>query len=177
MEHEQPFAPLDRAATRPGDDWRSALVDWPAQETERRRREAARLPVLLVLATGIEPPWPLGELEDWVRSPIDDVEVAARWRALEDRRLRRTFGLVLDDDGLLRFAGRWIALSHLEEATIRPLVLDVGRSVAGEVVRQAYGAAGGPPIDGVPPPIGRLRRKVARLPVLPCSYSSQSSVA
>lgn len=146
-----------------GVSWHDALVAWPGQCERRERLAAAGQPRLLVVEEDHVPPAPLDELEDWVRAPYDADEAVTRWRVLEHRRRIRPVELRLDDSGLLRHCGRWVALSAIEEATAVPLVARAGRAVPIAVVTAAYEAAGGAATGGVPAPVARIRRKAERL--------------
>jgi hypothetical protein len=143
--------------------WLAGLVAWPGEAERRQRLAAAGQPRLLVIAGDEAPPLPLDELEDWVREPCDPQEAAARWRTLEHRRRDRAGDLRLDDAGLLRFGGAWVALSAIEEATAVPIVARAGWAVPMAAVRDAYRAAGGSTAVGMPAPIARIRRKAERL--------------
>jgi hypothetical protein len=50
---------------------------------------------------------------------------------------------VIDDDLLLRFQGRWVALTDLQEPVARHLLDNLGTMVPTAELRAAYAAAGG----------------------------------
>ena len=54
------------------------LIAWPADELQRVERRRLGLPTILVLDAAHDPPREWGDLEDWVRLPIDPDELAAR---------------------------------------------------------------------------------------------------
>ena len=65
------------------------LVPWPDGTRERERCRAQRRPCLLVVPLGHPAPTQWDVLEDWVRAPLNPVEVATRQSTLR-RRLRAT---------------------------------------------------------------------------------------
>jgi DNA-binding response OmpR family regulator len=71
---------------------------------------------------------------------------------------------VLDDDGLLRHAGRWVPISDTQIPLVAVLVRNMGRLVSSAEVRRAYTAAGG---SGSPTSlrsvVHRLGRRVAEV--------------
>jgi DNA-binding response OmpR family regulator len=71
---------------------------------------------------------------------------------------------VLDEDGLLRHAGRWVPISDTQIPLVAVLVRNVGRLVTSAEVRRAYTAAGG---SGSPTSlrsvVHRLGRRVAEV--------------
>lgn len=86
-------------------------------------------PVLYVVAADAPPPW-CGELEDWLREPVDAGELGAR----VDRLVARARGLgatlvVVDDDDVLRVGDRLLILSPQEARLLRALVADLGQLV------------------------------------------------
>jgi hypothetical protein len=71
---------------------------------------------------------------------------------------------VLDDDGLLRHAGRWVPISDAQIPVVELLVGNVGRLVSTAEIRRIYTQAGG---SGSPTSlrsaIHRLGRRVAQV--------------
>ena len=55
-----------------------ALLHWPRDAAARAHLAAAMLPRLLLVPAGEEPPQPGDEMEDWIRLPADERDVAAR---------------------------------------------------------------------------------------------------
>lgn len=64
---------------------------------------------------------------------------------------------ILDEDGLLRHRGRWVAIPDAQVEVVRLLVENLGRVVSLHVIRSAYVGAGG---SGHP---NAIRTLVARL--------------
>ena len=104
------------------------LVRWPeeAERLERLRRD--RLPRLLLVAPDAIAP-PCGDCEeDWIRLPADDADVRTRLTSLTERWTR--YGLGRDPDidpaGRIRFQGRWVALSRIEQNLTGKLLEHMG---------------------------------------------------
>ncbi len=111
-------------------------LQWPEEADRREQLAMAGVPRLLLVSPGATPPAVWGVDEDWVSveapaSERDDREMTLR-RRLELRRgpTTPTAGLVLDDDGLVRRAGRWVALSELETRLVGLLLAAAGRCVS-----------------------------------------------
>ena len=108
------------------------LLRWPAEADLRGELATRHVPRLLVLDPDTPPPLVWDDLEDWIRDPADPVEVQSRLRVLTARAHRRgPVGPVIDADGIVRWAGRWVAVPPIE-AKLLALLLDR----PGEVVRR-----------------------------------------
>ncbi|HEY3141924.1 MAG TPA: winged helix-turn-helix domain-containing protein [Acidimicrobiales bacterium] len=145
------------------------LLCWPDDESARRQLAAARLPRLLLIGRGREPPVVDDELEDWVRFPLDADELELRTAVLLDRAREvpaRPWGLRLDADGVLHREDRWVAVPPIEERVLARLLDHPGHVVhRDELVYAAWPEtlpADGRAVDGV---LKRLRRRVAPLGV------------
>jgi two-component system OmpR family response regulator len=141
------------------------LVRWPTEEDRLADLRRAKTPRLVLVPEGYAPPLTSDVLEDWVRLPASDDDVRSRVRVLSDR--AQGFDELrlpeLDENGLLRLAGRWVSLPPVE-LRLMMVLLDRYRAV---VSRDALARAGWP--DGIPGRnvldvhIVRLRRRVAPL--------------
>lgn len=70
----------------------------------------------------------------------------------------------LDDDGLLRFGGRWVSIPDTQLAVAALLVRNTGRLVRTADVRRAYEGAGGSGSEtSVRSAVHRLRRRMAEV--------------
>ena len=143
-----------------------ATVDWPTQRERRAELAATGRPRLLVVAAGQPPPEHLDSLEDWIREPIEPIELITRLDELRRRYDQRGRGLRMDDDGLLHVGRRWVALTPVQQTLVRPLLGRVGTPVPLGEVQAAYEAAGGP---ADPRPLhralSRLRGRLAEIGV------------
>jgi hypothetical protein len=136
------------------------LLDWPAQEEQRRLLARAGCPRLLVVADGHPPPEEWDILEDWVRAPVDVSEVMARQATLRSR-LPADPAPRVDEQGLLWLGGRWVPIPPSQVAVVEQLVGHVGRLVSADVLREAYVTTGGSPDPAALKAVmGRVGRRV-----------------
>ena len=121
-----------------------AVVEWPAEDLRRRHLARVGRPRLLLVPVGVHPPSPLDELEDWIRSPADPIDLMARSQHLWDR--AATLDVpepMLDDDGLLWVGEAWVAITDAQLPVVRLLVDNRDRVVRLETLVAAYVEAGG----------------------------------
>jgi hypothetical protein len=140
------------------------LIEWPAAEALRERLAVEGRPRLLVVDASSPPPACLDELEDWVRHPVDMMDVVARTATLRHRAERRDRHPLLDDNGLLWLHGRWVSIPPAQLPVVRVLVERMGHVVPVAALREAYSAGGGS-IDNVAvkAAMARLGRRLATL--------------
>jgi DNA-binding response OmpR family regulator len=142
------------------------VLRWPSESRRRERCKNLRIPRILLLEDNATAPMCLDELEDWVRPPISREDLKARTATLHARAVTKAAPIV-DADEVLRFAGRWLALSPVEARLMRALV-DSYRKV---VSREALISQGWPCQKGGRQPrrnaldlqILRLRRRLGPL--------------
>lgn len=106
-----------------------AVLSWPHERARIDDLRRIGTPRLLVLGPTDDPETPTDGLEDWIRTPCDDRDVRARLAALRDHAFHSPRRPVLDGAGRIIFAGRWTALSVVEERLARPLVERFGQVV------------------------------------------------
>ena len=108
-------------------------------------------------------------LEDWVRVPAAEDEVRARVRALTVRSRAHTStgenghapsGPVLDDFGVLRGNGAWVALPPLEARLAEALLERLGSVTSRELLVRAGWPAGAPGRNALDVHVLRLRRRL-----------------
>jgi hypothetical protein len=139
------------------------LIPWPADDALRRELTDAGVPCLLLVAPEAPPPEDWGELEDWVRLPLDPDELQGRARTLR-RRARASERPWLDDDGLLRVGDRWLSLPARPRAVVELLVRRFGEVVYADELAKTYLDAGGSSrASARKTMIVRLRHRVAEL--------------
>ena len=139
-----------------------ALVHWPCDRDERDRLAVARLPRLLLVADGERPPPMSGDLmEDWIRVPADERDVATRLQTLADRAAGSLHETVIVDGRCLRRSMVTVPLSRSEAAFARLLVAAAGGIVPRRALADAIWPDGAPhrprALDDV---AYRLRRRV-----------------
>lgn len=147
-----------------------ALVRWPEQESTRSALRRSRRPRVLLLPPGTPAPEPGDALEDWVRIPVAEADLRARVRWLAHRvaagRGEEDPGRgepVLDDDGLIRVGGRWVALPPVEHRLAQALLAKVGTVVTRDALSRAGWPEGAPGRNALDVHVLRLRRRLAPL--------------
>lgn len=134
---------------------------WP---DERERREELRRigrPRLLLLDDGSPAPTTVDALEDWIRLPADESDVRARVQVLELRAMGSGGSLpTLDEDGVLRFDGGWVALPPVEHRLTVAFLERYGAVVSREVLSRAGWPEGSPRRNALDVHVLRLRRRL-----------------
>ena len=148
------------------------MLRWPEEESRRTRISQAGEPRLLLVPDGEDPP-PVGDcLEDWIRVPAAEDEVRARVDALAVRSLAHhstngangdsagPAGPVLDDFGVLRVNGSWVALPPLEARLAEALLERLGAVTSRESLIRAGWPSGAPGRNALDVHVLRLRRRL-----------------
>lgn len=139
-----------------------AVVRWPDEAAARTLLADAGKPRVLVVSADAPAPAGLDELEDWLREPVDPVELVARTDALRRRLAARALVPMLDDDGLLHVGHRWVSIPDTQLPLVRLLLARMGQLVRTEEVVAAYAAAGGTDNPtSIRTAITRMRARVA----------------
>jgi len=139
------------------------LVRWPEEDARLERLRAARSPRLLLVGEDLEAPEPVDPLEDWIRLPAREDDLRARVATLANRAGAMTPIPAVDEDGLLRYRGRWVTLSPVERALAAALVDRFGAVVGRDtLVRRAWAGAN-PTRNALDVHMLRLRRRIAVL--------------
>jgi len=139
------------------------LVRWPEEEARLERLRAAGSPRLLLVGEDLAAPEPVDPLEDWIRLPAGEDDLRVRVSTLATRAGGITAAPAVDEDGLLRFRGRWVTLSPVERALAGALVDRFGAVVGRDtLVRRAW-AGGNPTRNALDVHMLRLRRRIATL--------------
>lgn len=133
---------------------------WPA---ERRRRERLRQegrPRLLLVESGVAPP-ALGDcLEDWIRLPADDGDIAARAGELLARSRHHVGVTPTLESGVLRVGESWVPLSPLEAQLTAALLERMDAVVSRETLARAGWPAGTNARNTLDVHMARLRRRL-----------------
>jgi DNA-binding response OmpR family regulator len=147
------------------------MLRWPEEESRRTRISQAGEPRLLLVPDGEDPP-PVGDcLEDWIRVPAAENEVRARVDALAVRSQAHHVdghsgdaaapaGPVLDDFGVLRVNGSWVALPPLEARLAEALLERLGAVTSRDLLIRAGWPAGAPGRNALDVHVLRLRRRL-----------------
>jgi DNA-binding response OmpR family regulator len=145
-----------------------AMLRWPEEESRRSRISQAGEPRLLLVADGEDPPAVGDCLEDWIRVPAAEEEMRARVDALAVRSQahhpanghRAGAGPALDDFGVLRVNGSWVALPPLEARLAEALLERLGAVTSRELLIRAGWPAGAPGRNALDVHVLRLRRRL-----------------
>jgi len=90
------------------------VLHWPSQADAVAEHVAAGTARLLLVDPDADPPVSVDWLEDWVRLPADERDVAARMLSLTRRLEPAPERPYVDDVGRLFYSGNWTALSPIE---------------------------------------------------------------
>jgi DNA-binding winged helix-turn-helix (wHTH) protein len=145
---------------------------WPDESARRNELAAAGIPRLLLVTPGASPPIAWEVDEDWIAFSAPEDERAHRVATLRQRLhlvARPPTGphcaVVIDEDGLARRDGLWVALSELEIRLVGPLLADTGHCVSRSRLLEAGWPAEERPSRAVDGAVRRLRAKLAPLGV------------
>src|SRR5829696_4184368 len=159
--HSEETTPQQRLPTVPRVD--VALVRWPTEAPRRQRLVEEERPRLLLVEDDAGPPETVDCLEDWMRVPVDEVELAARMSALAFR--ARAHVPVdrpeLDDDGVLRRGKDWVALPPVEARLTSALLERIGAVVSRDALARAGWPDGAPGRNALDVHVLRLRRRLS----------------
>ncbi|HSS09393.1 MAG TPA: helix-turn-helix domain-containing protein, partial [Acidimicrobiales bacterium] len=138
-----------------------AVLQWPAQADDAAALAADGRPRLLLVAPEADPPGSTDYLEEWVRLPADERDVAARLQTLATR--AEVLAPHVDGSDRLLYRNRWVGLSPIEARLAKVLVENFE-----QVVHEADLGRRGWPDDEWPGAalrvhLTRLRRKLARI--------------
>ena len=114
--------------------WSPALVHWPSEHQRRAQLARAGIPRLLLITPGSDIPTDVDGVEDWLRLPASERDVAARLANLEFR-FRDAVRL---DGRTLRTGARTAVLSDVEA---RVMAVLLGSGEAGLVPHEELVAA------------------------------------
>jgi two-component system OmpR family response regulator len=140
------------------------FVRWPQEGDRRDRLAIAQVPRLLLLDAGAEPPEPIDCIEDWVRLPAEDGDIRGRITAIARRSaLHAEPRPELDEDGVLRYGGRWVPLPPVEARLASALLIRFGAVVSRDSLAAAGWPDGAPGRNALDVHVLRLRRRIAPL--------------
>lgn len=140
------------------------LVRWPEESERLEHLRADDTPRLLLTSAGGPAPEVDGCLEDWIRLPAEEDDVRARVRGLERRAETHHRELPeLDDDGVLRCHGAWVALPPVEARLFSALLERFGRVTTRAELNRAGWPEGAPDRNVLDVHILHLRRKTGPL--------------
>ncbi len=136
------------------------VLKWP---TERLKIDDLRdrgIPRLLLIEADEAVPTAPDCLEDWVRVPASDADLAVRRATVAARANLHSVRPTLDDDGVLRFQGSWVGLSPVERDLASPLVEKFGGVVSRGLLADRAWPEGMPSRNALDVHVLRLRRRL-----------------
>lgn len=138
-----------------------ALVRWPSERQRRARLRDAQHPRLLLVEDGSPPPVD-DCLEDWVRVPADEHDLAHRVATLRVRAgVHGADGRpALDEDGVLRRGEHWVSLPPVEARLAAALLERVGAVVSRDALARSGWPTGAPGRNALDVHVLRLRRRL-----------------
>jgi hypothetical protein len=140
------------------------LLRWPAEASRREQLVERGAPRLLLLEDDENPPVACDCLEDWIRVPAAEGDVAARVRNLAFRLSLHDSGAPsLDADGVLRYNTAWVPLPPVEGRLTDALLSRFGAVVSRDNLARAGWPEGAPGRNALDVHVLRLRRRIAPL--------------
>jgi DNA-binding response OmpR family regulator len=146
------------------------MLRWPEEAGRRSSISQSGVPRLLLVAHGEEPPPVADCLEDWIRVPAAESEVRARVDALAARGQAHLGNgqeqpggprtPEIDDFGVLRLHGAWVALPPLEARLAEALLERLGAVTSRETLVRAGWPAEAPGRNALDVHVLRLRRRL-----------------
>ncbi len=103
------------------------VLTWPVDEVRRDELARRQVPRLLLIPSDVSPPSDPDPLEDWARPSADPIEIHSRMTVLNERARRSSSEPpMVDESGLLRWHGKWVALGPIEARLATRLALHFG---------------------------------------------------
>lgn len=140
------------------------VLQWPDEEDRRAEMGQSDVARLLLVHRGAPAPVVEDPLEDWIRLPADEADIRTRIATLTAR-LASSGGSqpTLDDDGVLRSGGRWVALSPVEQRLVATLLERYGAVVGRQTLSRAGWLEDAPSRNALDVKIFRLRQRIEPL--------------
>lgn len=139
-----------------------ARVAWPAEATLRKDLAQANRPRILLVQPNEPAPDVTDIIEDWVRLPASDDDIAAREHKL-NAIANRAAQPYLDDHGLLWVGTQWQSVPPVEAAITALLLKNLGGVVSREDLADAAWPGEEAARNALDVRILRLRRRIAPL--------------
>jgi DNA-binding response OmpR family regulator len=136
------------------------MVRWPSEQQRLAELRTAGQPRLVLVEKGERPPIPSDDLEDWIRIPAPEDDLRARVEGLRRRVGAPPTPPALDEDGVLRFDGRWVSLPPVEARITTALLDRFGAVVGRDALARSGWPEGAPGRNALDVHMLRLRRRV-----------------
>lgn len=145
------------------------LLRWPEEFDRIEQLRTLGVPRLLLVGGDLDALEPSDSLEDWIRLPAPEDELRVRAATLASRARKTRAKPRVDEDGLLRHEGRWIALSPTERSLAAVLVDHFGDVVDHETLIRIAWKDHRPTRNALDVLVMRLRRRVGALRLEICT--------
>jgi DNA-binding response OmpR family regulator len=143
-------------------DTRVSMLPWPQRQGDREDLARQGVPRLLLVAADSPPPVCTETLEDWVRLPVDALDLRFRLQALAQRQRARTPPTV-DSYGILRQDHTLVFLAPAEQRLASALVEHFGEVVPLQTIREHGRDETEPSLTSLRVHTTRLRQRIASL--------------
>ncbi len=137
------------------------MVRYPAESERLAALRAGGVPRLLLVEGDVDPPVPVGDDEDWIRTPADPRDLQARLASLNRRTLRDSNQARLDEDGVLRCGSEWVSLPPVEARLAQALLDRFGAVVSRETLTAKGWPSDAPGRNALDVHVLRLRRRLS----------------
>jgi DNA-binding response OmpR family regulator len=139
------------------------VLRWPDERDQLPRLADGRVPRLLLVEPGADPPLADDVLEDWIRLPSEDRDIRARLLTLRRRAGDVLSGPTVDSHCRLIYRDKWASLSPIEVRLATALVEDF-RLIVTEKALLGRGWPDGPPSsNALRVHLHRLRQRIRPL--------------
>jgi DNA-binding response OmpR family regulator len=144
-----------------GNDWHIEVVPWPAGRRQRTALARAGIPRLLLVGPDDAPPADLGIDEDWLRAPVNEVDLQVR-----AERLGRSVAALgrdqpfIDRHRILHRGATTVPLTRIEAIILGLLLAARGDVVTIEALELAAWGGAAPSRDAVHAAMSRLRKRL-----------------
>lgn len=138
------------------------VLRWPDQQHELGDLARRGIPRLLLVSPASAPPVCRSCLEDWVRLPVDEIDLQARVRSLAEH--RRTHARpTLDEFGVLRQESTIVFLPPREQALAEVLIASFGEVVRDQDLAESVFGDDLARREALRTHTSRLRKRIAPL--------------
>lgn len=135
-------------------------LHWPNDAPRLSELRACHQPRLVLVAADADPPLSGDCLEDWIRLPAADPDVAARCEAVAERASHHNPAPVVTDEGIVRFRDDWAPVSPVERELAAELAERFGTVVGRDTLTRRAWSGSVPNRNAFDVHMLRLRRRL-----------------
>jgi len=137
---------------------------WPEDAADIEELARRRVPRLLFVEAGADPPSVIDCEEDWIRLPADPADVEARRDGLAQRVAHHQAGPRVDRHGRLHVGGQWIYVeSSIEQRILRLVAHPMGEVRSHAELLEAGWSGGTASMTALRVHVARLNRQLEAL--------------